>query len=126
MPNIDPYNSPALFNPPQACLSCGREELRLNGFQVERVPIIALSTVIYRKGNGRAALKEAGRVRICETCLVAVLATNGGPGMEARALLRCMVENLLPCYIEMLEQDEKQAALAVSAETSPDGAQCTL
>ena len=126
MPNIDPYNSPASFNPPRACLSCGREELRLNGFQVERVPIIALSTVIYRKGKGPRALKAAGKVRICETCLVAVLSTNGGPGVEARALLRCMVENLLPRYIEMLEQDEKQAALAARRGNRLDGAQCTL
>ena len=126
MPNIDPYNSPASFNPPRACLSCGREELRLNGFQVERVPIIALSTVIYRKGKGPRALKAAGKVRICETCLVAILSNLGAPSKEPRALLRCMVENIIPRYIEMLGQDEKKEALARDAETVPDGAQCAL
>ncbi len=120
MTTRDPYNSPGLFTPVKSCCACGRSApLRAKGAQ--EVPIIALSTVLYRYGN-RPQLKAVQRVRICQPCLATIISTLGAPTSEGRALLRAMVEKIGPCLIELLSED----SAPIDTQSGPQEAQCSL
>lgn len=118
--NPGPYNSPCLLTPVRACCACGRS-IPLRAMEPPEVPVLSLSTLIYRRGN-RPIQKAAGHVRICEPCLVEIVSNLGAPTKAGKALLRCMAENIGPCLIEILSED----SATTEAPSGPHEAQCSL
>jgi hypothetical protein len=69
---------PTLFKPKRICCVCEVEASHNQRTRLIGEPIIiALSTVIYRRGAGsKGELKSAQRVQVCEDCLTRALTGN--------------------------------------------------
>lgn len=95
-----------LFQPIRECCACHRTAAagskRLQG----EPNIVAVSMTLYRRGAGKGAIRAAGKVTICEECLVKALAPSVfGVGREGIALLAGIRERLSRRYSAMLEDD---------------------
>jgi hypothetical protein len=102
--------TPSLYILKRACCDCGAEA---DGNTRKRKPgepnIIAITTVIYRRGEGKGTLKSAQRVQICEDCLTKAL-TGGRLSWTGRErgggkLWGALRSSLLDRYSSMCEAD---------------------
>jgi hypothetical protein len=96
-----------LIRPRRVCCACGASSAPLRPAPGEP-NILAVSLTVYRKGAGKATLKGAGKVNICEACLSRALAPSTfGMGREAKHLLLAMRERLSGCYSTLLDEDKQ-------------------
>jgi hypothetical protein len=100
----------SLFKPKRICCVCLAESTNGSRKPIAGEPnIIAISPLIYRRGSGKAQLRNAGRVQICEECLTKAL-TSGRLGWmsdKSAKLWTAMRSALLDCYSAMSEGDAK-------------------
>jgi len=95
----------------EAHLLCmpGRVHKRIKEANCRRTQHHRISPLIYRRGSGKAQLRNAGRVQICEECLTKAL-TSGRLGWmsdKSAKLWTAMRSALLDCYSAMSEGDAK-------------------
>jgi hypothetical protein len=99
-------NDPRLFPITRACCVCGTEARPASRHSHDGPSILAVSSLLYRRGTGKGTLKGAKRVQICEPCFARVLAPSGiFGGKEAKLFLAALRESLQNCYSAMLEGD---------------------
>lgn len=72
--------------------------------------IVAISTLIYRRANGKRILRPAIRVQICDQCLSKALTSHRlgflSGNHEANSLWENIRETLYDCYSGLLDDME--------------------
>lgn len=68
--------------------------------------IVSLTPLIYRRGNGKATLKNSLRIQVCEPCLVTALTAGRLHwAFEDNKLWDAIRESILNRYSAMLRED---------------------
>jgi hypothetical protein len=99
---------PKLFQERRACVVCGQDARRLARAPLPGEPrILAVSMTVYRKGEGKSALKAAPAVRVCEGCMIRAIAGGffgaGSAGSKVWAALR---SSLSTGYSALIAEDK--------------------
>jgi hypothetical protein len=97
---------PRLIPITRACCACGQETRPASRHSHDGPRILAVSSLLYRRGTGKGVLKGAKRVQICEPCFTRFLAPSRFlEGKESKRFLAALRESLQNCYSAMLEGD---------------------
>lgn len=91
-----------LFPSERTCIACQRSALPGPKRRPDDPIILAVSMILYRRGKGKARLKAAPRVNICEECFVRAIAAPMDHGFE---LLAGITESLSGCYSAMIDRE---------------------
>ncbi len=87
------------------CTCCGRTE-KTGAKDSTRLNIVAISPYVYRRGaQGKGITRNAGRVQICDECLIKALVRGGDPAAK-QALWRGFAERLRGCYSALIAESE--------------------
>jgi hypothetical protein len=99
-----------LFKPKRTCCVCGSEATGNLRGRIEGEPnVIAITPVIYLRGNGKGQLRNAPRVQVCEPCLIrALVGGRFGIGNQAAKIWAALRESLSYRYGAMKEDDAMQ------------------
>jgi hypothetical protein len=115
---------PALFKETRACCICRGEAA--SGAKKPRPwepVIVALNVTIYRKISGRRQLATATAVRVCESCLIKVLASRGQKfTLEAFLLAQALYGRISDRYSLMADRlpSDTKPANRYSAKSERD------
>ncbi len=86
-----------LFGTIRQCVKCGRAPF-------EGARILAVSMSVYRKGAGKSALRGCGAVRICEQCLLLMLAGNAP--LAGDLFIAAIAERMRVGYEKLISADQ--------------------
>ena len=101
----------SLFRTYRECCVCRATATNCAKYQIPEEPrIIALTAIVYRRGDGKGQLKNAPKVQVCEECLTKAL-TNGrlrwmGGNEAANKLWSCMSEAIMTAHTSMRAGDK--------------------
>ena len=95
-----------LFPRQRVCVACERST-GVGKHNPREPNIVAISLVLYRRGTGKAQLKAAGKVHICERCLALAIAPSIFQTGEAKRLFAGLRERISARYSAMLEEEGK-------------------
>jgi hypothetical protein len=91
-----------IVKPDRVCCCCGRAE-KHGAKDMRRMNVLAISPLIYRRGEGKAILKNAGKIQVCEECFIRAMLPN--PSDEHIKLSRAISERIRTCYSSIIEGD---------------------
>jgi len=107
--------------PPRVCCVCACEASNGSRQPVAGEPVVlAITPIVYRRGNGKGRVRNASRVHVCEKCLTKA-ATSGRLewiNSTSPKLLRALSSAILDCLVIMTQDDEPEKAAPVA---SPSG-----
>jgi hypothetical protein len=98
-----------LYQLKRVCCVCGGEATNnLRTPDPKEPNIIAITPVVYRRGNGKGQLKNAPRIQVCENCLAKALTSDRLSWLgdkSATRLWNAIRESLLNRYSASVEAE---------------------
>jgi hypothetical protein len=89
-----------LIREDRRCVCCG--EVAPYGKETPRGKMLSISTLLYRKGEGKGAIKIGRKINVCEPCLI-LACSSAIWGLQGAKLWPAMRERLSALYKSVIE-----------------------